>query len=299
MTRLALTHRSTASKSARSPLESQAAAYTSSGPLPLPSPAPGPPTKSSSLGGSTTWQVEHVPVAATAREFYSRSIEASVQPGSPTSPMAAFSAPATSHGMKGLIGDPSRLAMNAATIQDLHRTPFYPRAADLAAASFRSNNSEMLHAKVVNGTLVPTRPRLSPIEALLTLANGSPSDVSYLSDRPGHGANMTSRDAPKSRGRSSRSPRTLGGLPPHPAPWDLPWEVTSPMTPRPPTAGKTMSPPRRIAASHADDAPPKTAPTYPGPAVSASEWVSDDLVPSSRVEAIQTAEWLRQALTDR
>ncbi|KOO31219.1 hypothetical protein Ctob_006534 [Chrysochromulina tobinii] len=60
-----------------------------------------------------------------------------------------------------------------------------------------------------------------------------------------------------------------------------------------------MSPPRRIAASHADDAPPKTAPTYPGPAVSASEWVSDDLVPSSRVEAIQTAEWLRQALTDR
>jgi len=213
--------------------------------------------------------------------------------------MAAFSAPATSHGMKGLIGDPSRLAMNAATIQDLHRTPFYPRAADLAAASFRSNNSEMLHAKVVNGTLVPTRPRLSPIEALLTLANGSPSDVSYLSDRPGHGANMTSRDAPKSRGRSSRSPRTLGGLPPHPAPWDLPWEVTSPMTPRPPTAGKTMSPPRRIAASHADDAPPKTAPTYPGPAVSASEWVSDDLVPSSRVEAIQTAEWLRQALTDR
>ena len=83
MTRLALTHRSTASKSARSSLEAQAAAYTSSGPLPLPSPAPGPPTKSSSLGGSTTWQVEHVPVAATAREFYSRSMEASVQPGSP------------------------------------------------------------------------------------------------------------------------------------------------------------------------------------------------------------------------
>ena len=108
------------------------------------------------------------------------------------------------------VGDAKHTAINAAALQAMNRS----RATGVNALDMRKELPPG-SPRVINGQLIWGRPR--PTHDANAHANTS--DVSYHLDRPGHGMNYVSADAPPSPRRpGSRSARLIiGGPPPLPA----------------------------------------------------------------------------------